>query len=134
MTLAFHLRFAGVVMMLLAASHLAMPRYFGWPAELARVSLLTRQVFWVHTGFVCVVLLLMGALETFATASLLEPSTLSRLVLGGFAAFWFIRLVCQWFVFDRSLWRGQPFHTLVHVVFTVLWTYFTAVNAVACVR
>jgi hypothetical protein len=59
---------------------------------------------------------------------------LSRLVLGGFALFWFVRLVCQWFVFDRSLWRGHRFHTVVHVVFTVLWTYFTAVNAAASVR
>jgi hypothetical protein len=134
MTLAFHLRLAGVLMLFLSASHWIMPRYFGWREELEHVSLLTRQVFWVHTGFICIVLAMMGTLSVFATESLLERSTLSRLVLGGFAVFWLIRLFCQWFVYDTALWRGHRFNTAVHSVFTVLWTYFAAVNGVACFR
>jgi hypothetical protein len=131
-TVVFHLRVVGALMMLLAASHLGMPRHFRWHEELAGVSLLTRQVFWVHTWFVCIVLLMMGGLSLFATESLLEHTRLGRLVLGGFAVFWLARLFCQWFVFDPSLWRGHRMNTAVHAVFTVLWSYFAAVNAVAC--
>jgi hypothetical protein len=133
-TLESHLRAAGALQIALAAAHLAFPRRFNWGQELARLSLLNRQMFLVHTFFICVVLVLMGGLSLFAAEALLEATALSRLVLGGFAAFWGLRLVVQWLVYDPTLWRGDRFNTMVHVVFSVLWAYLTAVYGVLALR
>jgi hypothetical protein len=53
------------------------------------------------------------------------------LVLAGFATFWGLRLVIQWFFYDSRLWRGHAFNTVVHFIFTAMWIYLTAVYAVA---
>lgn len=129
MSLLLHLRVAGSLLLLLAALHFFMPARFHWKEELARLSLLNRQIFWVHTFFVALVLAMMGALSAFGAPALLQRSALSRFVLAGFALFWLLRLGFQWFVYDRALWRGQRFNTAVHVLFTALWTYLTAVYA-----
>ncbi len=126
-----HLKIAGALQLLLAFAHVDFPRRFGWREELQRISLLGRQVFYVHMLFVCVVLVMFGALSLFATDALLEPTALARLVNGGIAAFWALRLYCQFFVYDRRLWRGQRGRTAMHVVFAVLWSYFVAVYAAA---
>ncbi len=127
----WHLRIAGALQIVLALAHLLFPRRFKWSEELSRLSLLNRQIFYVHTLFVCFVLLMIGALSLLAPAALLEPSELSRLVLLGFALFWALRLYCQWFVYDRALWRGRPFETVVHAICTLLWLYLTAVYTMA---
>jgi hypothetical protein len=33
----------------------------------------------------------------------------------------------QWFYYSASLWRGHRFNTIVHVLFSALYIYFTAV-------
>jgi hypothetical protein len=123
----WHLRIAGALQIALALLHLAFPRRFRWHEELARLSPLNRQIFHVHTIFICVVLVMIGALSLLAPEALLERSRLSRLVLGGFAGFWGLRLLCQWFVYDAGLWRGHAFNTAVHGLFSLLWLYLTAV-------
>jgi hypothetical protein len=125
----FHLRIAGALQILLAALHLAFPARFRWREELARLSTLNRQLFHVHTLFVCVVVLLFGALSLLAPAALLEPSPLARLVLVGIAGFWGLRLYCQWFVFARGLWWGNRFNTVVQALLSLLWIYLLAVYA-----
>jgi hypothetical protein len=133
-TLELALRLAGALQIALAAMHVVFPNRFDWKEELARLSLLNRQMFLVHTVFICVVLVLVGSLSLLAPHALLEPTPLSRLVLGGIAAFWGLRLVVQLFVYDTRLWRGNRFNTLVHVVFCVLWAYLVAVYAGAFLR
>jgi hypothetical protein len=123
----WHLRVAGALQILLALLHLAFPKRFQWKEELARLSPLNRQIFIVHTFFICLVLVLIGTLSLLAANTLLEPSRLSRLVLGGITLFWALRLLCQFFVYDASLWRGQRFNTVMHGVFSLLWFYLTAV-------
>lgn len=129
MNLELHLRLAGALQIALAAAHVFFPTRFHWKEELPRLSLLNRQMFVVHTIFICLVVLLMGALSFFAPHILLQPTALSRLVLAGFAAFWGLRLAIQLFVYDSRLWRRQAFNTLVHVLFTAMWMYLTAVYA-----
>lgn len=125
----WHLRIAGALQIILALLHLAFPKRFNWKEELARLSPLNRQIFHVHTFFICVVLVMFGALSLFAPAALLEPTALSRLVLVGIAGFWALRLYCQWFVYDRRLWRGHAINTAMHALCTLLWLYLTAAYA-----
>ena len=51
MTLSMNLRIVGILLVLLGLSHAFFSRYFGWERELADVSLLTRQIFFVHSFF-----------------------------------------------------------------------------------
>lgn len=134
MSLETHFRIAGALQIAIAALHLTFPKRLGWREELPRLSLLNRQIFVVHAIFICLVLVLMGALSLLAPGVLLEPGRLARYVLGGFTAFWALRLAFQWFVYDQRLWRGNRTNTLVHFGATALWLYFTAVYATAWSR
>ena len=124
MTLEVALRVVGALQLALAGLHLTFPRHLGWREELPRLSLLNRQIFVVHTIFVCFVLVLFGALSLCAPRTLLEPSALSRFVLVGITAFWALRLAIQLWYFDASLWRGHRDRTIAHVGFTALWVSF----------
>jgi len=119
------LQIAGGIQIVLAVTHAFFPKRFQWKEELARLSLLNRQIFMVHTSFICFMLIMMGALSLFAPQTLLLPTALSRLVLGGFASFWCLRLLFQWFVYDWRLWRGHAFNTFIHLLFTSVWGYLT---------
>ena len=127
---AFHLRLVGAFMLLLVAMNIwEVPRRFRWKEEMAKLSLLNRQIFQVHAAFICIVLTLFAALVLGFTGPLLEPTPLARAVLAGMGLFWFLRLLTQWFVYDRLIWRGQRFYTTMHFAFTALWCYFTGTFA-----
>ena len=127
-----HLRIVGVLMIaLIVVNIFDVPRRFRWKHELARLSLLNRQIFQVHAAFICVVLALFAAVTLLLPRDLLEPTPLARAVALGIGVFWFLRLLAQWFVYDARIWRGNRFYTLVHVIFSMLWTHFTATFACA---
>jgi hypothetical protein len=123
MNLRLQLEIAGALLIALGLGHAFFDRYFGWKGELARVSLLTRQVFQVHTFFIGLLLVLFGACSLFYADALLEPVPLSRALLAGMALFWLCRLACQWFFYDPALWRGSRFRTAMHVLFSMFWIY-----------
>jgi hypothetical protein len=63
--------------------------------------------------------------------ALLAPGPLPRAVLNGLIVMWTARLLAQWFFYDPSLWRGDPFRTFMHVLFSVLYAYFVTTFALA---
>jgi hypothetical protein len=125
MNIAIHIKTVGALLLMLAAAHVVFPKRFNWREELARLSLLNRQIFLVHCFFICLLLVLMGTLSVFYTDALLQPSPLARLVLFGLTLFWGLRLLTQLFVYDRALWRGNRFNTVAHFLFTGFWSYCT---------
>ena len=120
-----NLQIAGLVQIALALLHGAFPKRFRWKEELASVSLLSRQIMYVHTLFVALVVFLMGVL-CFTSAQELISSSLGQRVCLGLAVFWGLRLVIQLFGYSNELWRGKRFETWVHIVFSILWVYLTA--------
>lgn len=133
MTLCVHLRVVGVLLVLLGLSHALFNRYFGWAQELAGVSLLTRKIFFVHTFFIALGVVLSGAVSVIYAGALLHPDALNRAVLAGMAAFWLCRLFAQFFVYDSAIWRGDSFRTCMHVAFAILWCYVTATYSTALI-
>lgn len=121
------LRMAGAAMLVLAALYPIYPRRFRWAEQLQRVELLTRQVFWVHIGFIVLLLVLQGVLLVGFPHLLLASDGAATALLVGMLAFWLYRLVAQLFVYDSELWRHRPAHLVVHVVFSVLWLAISAV-------
>jgi hypothetical protein len=73
---------------------------------LAAVSLFTRRVFFVHTFFIALGVVLCGAGSFLYADALLSPGVLSRALLAGMTAFWFCRLLAQFFAYDSTVWRG----------------------------
>jgi hypothetical protein len=124
---ALHLKIVGLSLIGLAALHVYFPRRFNWSTELAGLSLLNRQIFLVHCFFICLTLVLMGILTLAFTDALLAPTPLGRLIAAGLTIFWTARLAAQWFVYDRSLWRGHRLNTCVHFLFTLIWSYYVTV-------
>jgi hypothetical protein len=127
MTLHLHLQIVGMLLTGLGLSHVFFNRIFGWERELAAVSLLTRRVFFVHTFFIGLGVVMAGAGTTLYADTLLTPSPLSRALLAAFVVFWFCRLVTQFFVYDKEIWHGHRFYTVMHVAFSLLWMYVVTV-------
>ena len=131
MNVELALRVAGALLVALGFAHGLFGRYFKWDKELAKLSLLTRQIFQVHCFFISLSLVLMGACTLFYTNALLRSGTLSRVVLTGFVVFWLTRLAFQLFVYDSAIWRGHRFYTFMHVVFSIFWIYVVFIYGAA---
>ncbi len=120
------LRIIGFFLVLLALSHAGFFHYFGWRREFALVSLINRQMMYVHTFFVALTVLLIGLL-CLSSAVELVGTPLGHRVALGIGVFWLARLLIQFFGYSPELWRGQRFETTVHVVFAGCWGYLSAV-------
>lgn len=120
-------------MVALAFLHLLFPQRFRWKDELGTLSLINRQLMYVHTFFIALMVLLMGTLCLLSGEALLT-TTLGRQLSFGLFLFWFLRLLFQFFVYSPSLWRGKRFETTVHILFALLWTYFSAVFLMVCLQ
>jgi hypothetical protein len=83
MILEAALRFTGASLIGLAAIHAFFPKRFGWREDFAKVSLLNRQIFYVHCVFICISLVLMGLLCLLWPGALLQPSPLAPRPVGG---------------------------------------------------
>lgn len=57
----------------------------------------------------------------------LVTTVLGNRISLGLAIFWGIRLGVQFFGYSVDLWKGKTFETTIHVIFSILWGYFTAV-------
>jgi len=121
-----HIKVIGILLVSLAGMHAAFPRYFKWRQELRTISLINRQMMWVHTFFIALTLLLTGAL-CLLFADDLQQTKLGQFICFGLGLFWAIRLLFQFFIYSPSLWKGKKFETTIHFVFSMLWLYFSVV-------
>lgn len=119
-----NLKIAGVLLIGLALLHVFFPKRFGWKKELASLSLLSRQIMYVHTLFIALVILLMG-IFCISSANEIVITPLGRRVALGFAIFWVVRLGVQFFGYSSELWKGKAFETTMHILFSILWVYLS---------
>lgn len=116
----------GIAQIVLGIAHAFFNGYFKWKQELSAVTLLTRQIFYVHTFFIAFVVGLFGLLTLCCYEELLSGSRLALLVTGLLFLFWTARLIFQFWVYSPKHWRGQPFRTVMHVLFSLLWVWLVA--------
>jgi hypothetical protein len=121
-----HFRFIGILLVLLALMHIGFPKRFNWRHELSSLSLLNRQMMQVHTFFIALVVGGMG-LFSFTQAQALSATPLGKTISLYLGIFWLIRFVFQHFVYAPKLWRGKAFETSMHILFTILWIYFSTI-------
>jgi len=119
-----HVTIIGVILIPLAIVHIIFPKYFKWEKELKGLSLINRQMIYVHTLFVALIILLMGIM-CITSAHELVFTNLGRKVSLGVGIFWLIRLFVQFFGYSSKLWKGKLFETVVHILFTLMWVYMS---------
>jgi hypothetical protein len=129
--LLVNLRVVGVVMALLVVVNLVVPYLLDWREDMARLSLLNRQIFQAHSLFITLTLGLFSALLLTSSDALLEPTRLSRAILIGLTIFWTLRMLMQWWFYSPDVWRGNRFRTAMHGVFSVTWIYVAGTFAAA---
>jgi len=106
--------------------HIVFPKYFNWEKELGSLSLINRQLIWVHTFFIALTIFMMGLL-CLTSAADITGTDLGKKISLGLAVFWTIRLFIQFFGYSSKLWKGKTFETSVHILFAFLWTYLSFV-------
>ena len=121
-----HLKIVGSFLIALSLMHIIIPKYFKWEQELTSLSVITKQILYVHTFFIAFIVFLMGLLCLNYSHELVYDS-FGRIISLGLFGFWFTRLIFQFFVYSPKVWRGKKFETVMHVIFSVGWLYFTMV-------
>lgn len=121
-----HLKIIGSLLVVLAFIHLFFPKYFKWRDDLNKLSLINQQIMYVHTLFIALTVFLMGLLCITSSFELLNSKLGNKLSLGLFF-FWLIRLLIQFFGYSSKLWKGKLFETSIHILFSILWSYFCVV-------
>lgn len=121
-----HIKIIGFLLIALALVHIIFPKYFNWGKELKFLSLINRQMMTVHTFFIAFTVFLMGLLCLTSTNELIETNLGKKISLG-LGVFWTIRLFIQLFVYSSDLWKGKKFETVIHILFSIFWIYFSSI-------
>ncbi len=121
-----HFKLIGIILMILALVHAIFPKYFDWKNELKSLNLINRQLMWVHTFFIALVVFLMGLL-CLTSANELINTNLGKKISLGLGIFWLVRLFIQFFGYSSELWKGKMFETIIHILFSLLWIYLSVI-------
>ena len=120
------LKIIGGLFILLAFLHVFFPKYFAWKQELSPLSLINRQMMYVHLFFIALLVFLLGLLCLTSADALLNTQLGKRISLG-LGLFWAIRLYVQFFVYSPKLWKGKRFETSMHILFSLFWAYVSTI-------
>jgi hypothetical protein len=97
-----------------------------WHADMAKLPLLLREVFWVHTWFIALTCGIFAAITwRFARDIAAAVHPMMRWWSAAIALFWTIRVTMQWTYYSAEHWVGKGPETAVH------WTLFFGYGAFA---
>jgi len=116
------LRAAATGQIIIAVLATQMPRILHWQDDIARMSLLVREVFLIHKFFLAFTLLLFALLTwRFAPEISAGGNPVASWLCGGISLFWGIRTVFQWTFYSPDHWRGKRRETTVHWTLTFVY-------------
>jgi hypothetical protein len=121
-----HLKIIGFCLIGLGLVHAIFPRQFNWKHELSSLSIMNREMMYVHTFFIAFTLFLIGLLCLTSPTELINTTFGKRISLG-LGIFWTLRLFVQFFVYSSKTWRGKRLETIIHILFSIFWTYLSAI-------
>ena len=121
-----HLKIIGILLIVLALIHIGFPRYFKWKEELSSLNIMNRQMMYVHSSFIAFTVFLMGLL-CLTSSNELIGTVLGKRISLGLSIFWTARLFTQFFGYSSKVWKGKTFETAIHILFSLFWTYLSAV-------
>lgn len=121
-----HFKIIGSLLIVLALLHFSFPKYFNWKQELSSLSIMNRQIMYVHSFFIAFVVFLVGLLCLTSSSELIS-TTLGKRISLGIGIFWAARLIIQFFGYSSKIWKGKLFETTVHIIFSLFWAYLTTI-------
>lgn len=123
---------AAIGQLAIAAINLRLDSILKWKDELGGLSLLLREVFYVHKWFITITLVIFGAITLRFAGEIAEAEhEMARWVAAGVGGFWAIRTIMQWSYYSASHWRGHPPRAAVHWILTICYGGCAATYLVA---
>ena len=121
-----HLKILASCLIGLGLVHAIFPRQFNWKQELNSLSMVNREMMYVHTFFIAFTLFLVGLLCLTSATDLIN-TTFGKRVSLGLGIFFSLRLLVQFFGYSSKNWKGKKLETIIHILFSIFWTYITAI-------
>jgi hypothetical protein len=121
---------AGLIQTGVLVASALVPLRLDWKSQLAGLSKLIRQLFWVYGGYTVLAIFGLAVIVIVNATELASGSLLARCLCGYLAAFWGLRLSLQSVLNARPyltawwLWAGEAALTLIFVFLTAV--YFVA--------
>ena len=127
MTLEHFIFAGGIIQLGILIGSATVPGVLRWADELKAVSLVSRQLIWVHGAFIVLVIIGFGMLAILFPKELAAGAPMSRGVCAFIGLFWLVRLLLQFVLFDpkpllTSVYLRCGYHGL-----TIAFTYLAAV-------
>ena len=120
---------AGLAQIGLVLGSTLIPKLLNWKEELAKTTVLIRQMFWTYAGYILVINPSFGLLSVFGTEELLDQTFLASVVTLFIAVYWISRVLIQFFYFDTSAAPKGWIYSLGEIILIVLFVFFSLVYA-----
>lgn len=127
------IRIGGVMHFSLLIASSLIPSTLRLREELARLEAMTRQLIWVHAGYIVMIIAAFGLLSLFYAGELASGIVLARCICGFIAFFWLVRLVIQFFIFDAKPHLKNWFLTAGYHCLTVIFVCLVLIYGTAAV-
>jgi hypothetical protein len=124
----YAIQLAGALHLFVACANFALPKILSYRENLAKVTPIIREIFFVHALYIVLVLVGIGLLCLFFPGDLAGSSRLGRFLSGFLAIFWSLRVVIQFCFYDRTIKLDHPFG---NVLFSTIFLYFAVVFVAA---
>lgn len=107
------------------------PGALEWKRELEKLRPLSRQLVWVHGGFIVLTIVGFAVISLVAAGELASGTTLARAFCAFVAVFWLGRLGVQFFVFDASPFLTRAYLRIGYHALTVVFLVLVAIYGLA---
>jgi hypothetical protein len=131
LTLQILIFIAGLFHIVLVVGSTFIPVLLNWNQELEKVSVLIKQMFWTYAGYILCTNLCFGLLSVFHTQVLTDGSPLAIYVCSFITLYWAVRIIVQFFYFDRSSAPKGFIYQLGEISLVALFIFFTLVYGYA---
>ncbi len=122
---------AGAVQLAIGLANLPLAGRLQYRKNLAGASPIVREVFYVHAGYIVLVVLGFAALSLLFPTELVSGRPLDRFLSTFLAVFWLLRVPIQLFYYPAEIRRQNR---LADVIFTVAFVFLAVVFGLAATR
>lgn len=116
---------AGIFQLILVVASAAIPHCLGWKGALKVLPTLMQQIYWTYAAYILCMHLFFGLISTFGTGLLLDGTPQSAILCGLMVVWWGVRIMLQFFCFDRKGIPKSRFNSLAEVLLVALFLYLT---------
>ena len=116
----------------IAILNLFLERLLRWKEDIARMPLLIREVFQVHSWFISATLAIFAVLTLrFAPQMASGADALASWLAASIGMFWAVRAVMQVTYYSSSHWRGRMDRTIIHIILLLAYGGMAAAYLIA---